>query len=98
MSAPALINPRAKPHISGESAMIYIENEGALFRGLSRSFPKEVWGHKTHTWRPYTGEVPKHRARRRRISARRQRLTLARAGEAARVGACTAVVRAARST
>jgi hypothetical protein len=39
--------------------MIYIENEGVLFRGLSRSFPKEVWGHKTHTWHPYTGSVPK---------------------------------------
>jgi hypothetical protein len=39
--------------------MKHIENEGALFRGPSRSFPKEVWGHKTHTWHPYTGVTAK---------------------------------------
>jgi hypothetical protein len=38
--------------------MIYIENEGALFRGPSRSFPKEVWGHKTHTWHPILAPFP----------------------------------------
>jgi len=36
---------------------ILIENEGALFRGLSRSFPCEV--RDGSHWKPYTGNVPK---------------------------------------
>lgn len=37
--------------------MIYIENEGALFRGPSRAWPKEVWA--GGEWKPYSGQVPK---------------------------------------
>lgn len=33
--------------------MVYIENEGALFRGFSVSFPQEVWRRQTQTWEPY---------------------------------------------
>ena len=37
--------------------MIYIENEGALFRGPSRAWPREVWdGNK---FVPYEGSIPK---------------------------------------
>lgn len=37
--------------------MIYIENEGALFRGPARAWPKEVWNGKA--FEAYTGAVPK---------------------------------------
>lgn len=37
--------------------MIYIENEGALFRGESRVWPRQVWNGKDFV--PYTGSVPK---------------------------------------
>jgi len=37
--------------------MIYIENEGALFRGPARAWPKEVWNGKEFV--PYKGSVPK---------------------------------------
>lgn len=37
--------------------MIYIENEGALFRGPSRAWPKEVWV--DGAFKPYSGNVPK---------------------------------------
>lgn len=37
--------------------MIYIENEGALFRGPARAWPKEVWN--GEAFQPYTGNVPK---------------------------------------
>ena len=37
--------------------MIYIENEGALFRGPARAWPKEVWNGKAFD--AYTGAVPK---------------------------------------
>jgi hypothetical protein len=36
-----------------------IENEGALFRGPTRTQPTEVWSHKDQTWKPYTGRMPK---------------------------------------
>lgn len=39
--------------------LIYIENEGAIFRGPSVSFPKEVWSVQDRKWTPYTGETPK---------------------------------------
>jgi hypothetical protein len=39
--------------------MEYIENEGALFRGPSRSFPKEVWNPDTRKFEPYAGVTPK---------------------------------------
>ncbi len=35
--------------------MIYIENDGALFRGPSRSNPTHVWTRKTRAWKPYAG-------------------------------------------
>jgi hypothetical protein len=35
------------------TAMVYIENEGALFRGISRGLPREVWSPKTRTWKRY---------------------------------------------
>lgn len=37
--------------------MIYIENEGALFRGPARAWPREVW--QGGQFVPYTGAVPK---------------------------------------
>lgn len=37
--------------------MIYIENEGALFRGPARAWPKEVWNGREFV--PYKGAVPK---------------------------------------
>lgn len=37
--------------------MIYIENEGALFRGPARAWPREVWAN--GRWEPYSGHVPK---------------------------------------
>jgi hypothetical protein len=39
--------------------MIYIENEGALFRGGSRANPAEVYDFKAKEWSAYTGKVPK---------------------------------------
>ena len=39
--------------------MIYIENEGAVFRGKSVSYPTEIWSRKSSAWIPYTGRVPK---------------------------------------
>lgn len=38
---------------------VYIENEGALFRGTSRGWPEEVWSERQKKWIPYTGDVPK---------------------------------------
>lgn len=37
--------------------MIYIENEGALFRGPARAWPEEVWNGSEFV--PYKGAVPK---------------------------------------
>jgi len=37
--------------------MIYIENEGALFRGPARAWPREVWN--GSEFAPYKGQVPK---------------------------------------
>lgn len=37
--------------------MIYIENEGALFKGPARAWPKEVWDGAKFV--PYKGVVPK---------------------------------------
>lgn len=34
--------------------MVYIENDGALFRGISRGLPKEVWSRPERCWRPYS--------------------------------------------
>ena len=39
--------------------MIFIENEGALFRGPSRSFPTEVWHPDERRFVPYEGKTPK---------------------------------------
>ena len=39
--------------------MIYVENEGALFRGRLRDQPEEVWSEQGRAWEPYTGRVPK---------------------------------------
>lgn len=39
--------------------MIYIENEGALFKGVARGLPDEVWSQKDKCWKPYKGSVPK---------------------------------------
>ena len=35
--------------------MIYIENEGALFRGPSRGLPVEVWSARERKFVPYAG-------------------------------------------
>lgn len=37
--------------------MIFIENEGALFRGPARAWPKEVWNGSEFV--PYKGAMPK---------------------------------------
>ncbi len=37
--------------------MLYIENEGALFRGPARAWPKDVWNGREFV--PYRGETPK---------------------------------------
>lgn len=36
-----------------------IENEGAIFRGPSRSFPKQVWDRRKQEWSAYNRSVPK---------------------------------------
>lgn len=38
---------------------VYIENEGALFRGFARAWPKEIWSVKEGKFVPYKGAVPK---------------------------------------
>jgi hypothetical protein len=38
---------------------IFIEHEGALFRGPSRGHPREVWSDKERRFIPYKGSVPK---------------------------------------
>jgi len=37
--------------------MVFIENEGALFRGPARAWPKEVWNGGEFV--PYRGAMPK---------------------------------------
>lgn len=39
--------------------VVYIENEGALFRGFARAWPQEVWNAKEKKFVPYKGHVPK---------------------------------------
>ena len=39
--------------------MIYIENEGALFRGPARGLPEEVWSPSRGEFVPYTGDKNK---------------------------------------
>lgn len=39
--------------------MMYIENEGAIFKGTSRSFPTHVRDHGIKDWIAYEGSVPK---------------------------------------
>jgi hypothetical protein len=38
---------------------MFIENEGALFKGSSRGNPREIWHAKEKKWVPYEGKVPK---------------------------------------
>ena len=38
---------------------ILIENDGAIFRGSSVSFPSEVWDLARQKWVTYRGTVPK---------------------------------------
>ena len=45
--------------MTAEPAMKYIENEGALFRGPSRSFPNDVWNPDNREFAPYAGVIPK---------------------------------------
>ncbi|WP_332770528.1 hypothetical protein [Phenylobacterium sp.] len=33
--------------------MVYIEHDGALFRGFAEGFPQEVWSRKTGAWTHY---------------------------------------------
>jgi hypothetical protein len=39
--------------------MKFLEHEGALYRGISRSHPKEVWHPDERRFVPYQGTVPK---------------------------------------
>jgi hypothetical protein len=53
-----LIDERQKARSQDESPkLIYIENEGAIFRGIDRAWPKEVWDGTKLV--PYRGNVPK---------------------------------------
>lgn len=36
--------------------MVYMENEGALFRGFAFRHPQELWNELECRWEPYTGE------------------------------------------
>lgn len=38
--------------------MEMFKNEGALFRGPSRDFPKEVWDPREQKWVPYEDDRP----------------------------------------
>lgn len=38
---------------------VYIENDGALYRGASRSLPAEVWNKAAQAWQEYKGQTPK---------------------------------------
>ncbi len=38
------------------SKLIYIENEGALFRGVARGLPSEVWSAREKKFVPYESE------------------------------------------
>jgi hypothetical protein len=33
--------------------IVYIEHDGALFRGFGRSHPQEVWSHREQKWKAY---------------------------------------------
>ena len=39
--------------------VIYIENEGVLYRGFARAWPQEIWSKKEGKFVPYKGVVPK---------------------------------------
>lgn len=41
------------------SKLIYVENDGAIFRGPSRAWPSEVWSAKSGAFVPYKGDIPK---------------------------------------
>ncbi len=41
------------------ASWIFIENEGALYRGPSRGWPKEVYSFRRGCWLPYEGKIPK---------------------------------------
>jgi hypothetical protein len=45
---------KSKP-VSEEKSenMVYIENDGALFRGKARGLPTEVWNSAARAWKPY---------------------------------------------
>lgn len=38
--------------------LVFIENDGALFRGISRSHPEEVWSCQERRWKSYRFEEP----------------------------------------
>jgi hypothetical protein len=42
-----------------EKKLYLIEQENALYRGISRAWPSEVWDTKAQRWEPYEGRVPK---------------------------------------
>jgi hypothetical protein len=42
-----------------KGAMIFLEHEGSLYRGISRAWPKEVWSRRRRKFIAYTGAVPK---------------------------------------
>jgi len=39
--------------------VIYIEHEGSLYLGHSRSWPVEIWSQRQRRWLPYHGRTPK---------------------------------------
>lgn len=38
--------------------LVFIENDGALFRGISPGHPEEVWSSRERRWKPYRFEEP----------------------------------------
>lgn len=51
--------PPAEMTTAQREQLELFENEGAIFRGLFRHFPLEVWSTRQQVWVPYEGQVPK---------------------------------------
>lgn len=40
-------------------ALVYIEHEGMLYKGVSRAWPEQVYDYRDRNWHPYKGSTPK---------------------------------------
>jgi hypothetical protein len=45
--------------LSGEPKLIYVDWEGALYRGFARGWPTEVWSPRERRFVLYRGKTPK---------------------------------------